>query len=50
MLVSARPAIKERFAQDGTHGALDHEAFAAMLTKQFADWPERIKTLSITGE
>jgi tripartite-type tricarboxylate transporter receptor subunit TctC len=48
--VLAMPAIKQRFAQDGTHGALDHEAFAAMLAKQFAEWPERIKTLGITGE
>jgi tripartite-type tricarboxylate transporter receptor subunit TctC len=48
--VIAMSAIKQRFAQDGTHGALDHEAFAAMLAKQFAEWPERIKTLGITGE
>jgi tripartite-type tricarboxylate transporter receptor subunit TctC len=48
--VIATPAIKQRFAQDGTHGALDHDAFAAMLAKQFAEWPERIKTLGITGE
>jgi tripartite-type tricarboxylate transporter receptor subunit TctC len=48
--VVTTPAIKERFAQDGTHGALDHEAFAEMLVKQFAEWPERIKTLGITGE
>jgi tripartite-type tricarboxylate transporter receptor subunit TctC len=50
LAIIAMPAIKERFAQDGTHGALDHEGFAAMLTKQFAEWPERIKTLGITGE
>jgi tripartite-type tricarboxylate transporter receptor subunit TctC len=48
--VIATPAVKQRFAQDGTHGALDHEAFAAMLAKQFTEWPERIKTLGITGE
>jgi tripartite-type tricarboxylate transporter receptor subunit TctC len=48
--VIATPAIKQRFAQHGTHGALDHDAFAAMLAKQFAEWPERIKTLGITGE
>jgi len=48
--VIALPAIKQRFAQDGTHGALDYEAFAAMLAKQFAEWPERIKALGITGE
>ena len=50
LAIIAAPAIKERFAQDGTRGALDHEAFAAMLTKQFAEWPERIKTLGVTGE
>jgi tripartite-type tricarboxylate transporter receptor subunit TctC len=50
LAIVASPAMKERFAQDGTHGALDHEAFAAMLAKQFAEWPERIKTLGITGE
>jgi tripartite-type tricarboxylate transporter receptor subunit TctC len=48
--VITTPAVKERFAQDGTHGALNHEAFAAMLAKQFAEWPERIKTLGITSE
>jgi tripartite-type tricarboxylate transporter receptor subunit TctC len=50
LAIIATPGIKERFAQDGTHGALDHEGFTAMLTKQFAEWPERIKTLGITGE
>jgi tripartite-type tricarboxylate transporter receptor subunit TctC len=50
LAIIATSAIKERFAQDGTHGALDHEGFAAMLAKQFAEWPERIKTLGITGE
>jgi hypothetical protein len=44
------PAVKQRFAQDGTLGALVHEAFAAMLAKQFIEWPERIKTLGITRE
>lgn len=48
--VIAMPNVKARFDADGTHGALDHEAFAAMLTKQFAEWPERIKQLGITGE
>jgi tripartite-type tricarboxylate transporter receptor subunit TctC len=48
--VIGTPSVKARFADDGTHGALDHEAFAAMLSKQFADWPGRIKTLGITGE
>ena len=50
LTVIATPAVRERFAQDGTHGALDHGAFAAMLRTQFAEWPERVKTLGITGE
>jgi hypothetical protein len=29
---------------------LGHDAFVASLKQQFADWPERIKTLGITGE
>ncbi len=48
--VLATPAVKARFATDGTHGALDHEGFAAMLKKQFADWPGRINTLGISAE
>ena len=48
--VIASPAVKARFATDGTHGALDHDGFAAMLSKQFADWPGRIKMLGISAE
>lgn len=48
--VIATPAVKARFATDGTHGALDHDAFAAMLSKQFAEWPGRIKMLGISAE
>lgn len=48
--IIAMPAIKERFAKDGTHGPLDHDGFAAMLANQFAEWPARIKTLGITSE
>jgi tripartite-type tricarboxylate transporter receptor subunit TctC len=48
--VIAAPDVQARFAKDGTHGALDHQAFAAMLSRQFAEWPERIKALGITGE
>jgi tripartite-type tricarboxylate transporter receptor subunit TctC len=48
--VIAAPAVKARFATDGTHGALDHQAFAAMLSKQFAEWPGRLKALGISGE
>ncbi len=48
--VISTPAVKARFAADGTHGALNHDAFAAMLKQQFAEWPERVKTLGISGE
>ena len=48
--VIADPAVKARFAADGTHGVLAHDAFAAMLSKQFAEWPGRIKTLGISAE
>ena len=48
--VIATPAVKARFATDGTHGALDRRAFAAMLSRQFAEWPDRLKSLGITGE
>ncbi len=48
--VIATPAVKARFATDGTHGALDHDGFAAMLSKQFAEWPGRIKMLGISAE
>jgi hypothetical protein len=44
------PSIKARLAENGIHGTLGHDAFAASLAKQFADWPERIKTLGIAGE
>ena len=50
LTVIADPAVKARFAADGTHGALAHDAFAAMLSKQFAEWPGRIKTLGISAE
>jgi tripartite-type tricarboxylate transporter receptor subunit TctC len=48
--VIGMPNVKARFAADGTHGALDHRAFAAMLSKQFAAWPGRIKALGISSE
>jgi len=50
LAVIASPAVKARFATDGTHGALDHDGFAAMLSKQFAEWPGRIKMLGISAE
>jgi tripartite-type tricarboxylate transporter receptor subunit TctC len=48
--VVATPSIRQRFAQNGMHGTLGHEAFAARLGKEFADWPEKIAKLGITGE
>ncbi len=44
------PLIKQRFADNGMHGTLGHEAFAARLAKEFADWPAMINKLGITGE
>ena len=48
--VVATPLVKERFAELGMHGTLGHEAFEARLKKDWAQWPETIKTLGITGE
>ncbi len=48
--VVALPSIKQRFADNGMHGTLGHDAFAARLTQQFATWPNTIKQLGITGE
>jgi tripartite-type tricarboxylate transporter receptor subunit TctC len=48
--VTAIPSIKQHFAENGMHDALDHEAFAAQIKKEFAAWPETIKSLGITGE
>jgi tripartite-type tricarboxylate transporter receptor subunit TctC len=48
--VVAIPAIKQRLIDNGLHGMLDHAGFAASLKRQFAEWPERVKTLGITGE
>ena len=50
LAVAAIPSIKERFAENGMHGMLGHDAFVASLAKQFAAWPDKIKTLGITGE
>jgi tripartite-type tricarboxylate transporter receptor subunit TctC len=48
--VAAVPSVKQRFAENGMHGALGHEAFAARLTREFADWPAIISKLGITAE
>jgi hypothetical protein len=46
----ATPLVKQRFAERGMHGTLGHEAFAARLKQDFAQWPATIKKLGITGE
>jgi tripartite-type tricarboxylate transporter receptor subunit TctC len=48
--VAAIPSVKQRFADNGMHDTLGHEAFAARLDREFAAWPETIKQLGITGE
>ncbi len=48
--VVATPSVKQRFADNGMHGTLGHDAFAAELAKEFADWSDTIKKLGITGE
>lgn len=48
--VIALPSIKQRFAENGMHGTLGHEAYEARLAKEFARWPQTIKTLGITAE
>jgi tripartite-type tricarboxylate transporter receptor subunit TctC len=50
LAVVAMPAIAQRLADNGIRGTLGHEAFAADLAKQFAEWPDRMKMLGITGE
>ena len=48
--VIAMPSVKQRFADNGMHGTLGHDAFAARLTQEFATWPQTINQLGITGE
>ncbi len=48
--VVALPAIKQRLIDNGLHGMLGHDGFAAALKQQFAEWPQRVKTLGIAGE
>jgi tripartite-type tricarboxylate transporter receptor subunit TctC len=50
MAVVAMPAIAQRLADNGIRGTLAHEAFAADLARQFAEWPDRLKELGISGE
>jgi len=48
--VIAMPSVKQRFADNGMHGTLGHDAFATRLTQEFATWPQTINQLGITGE
>jgi tripartite-type tricarboxylate transporter receptor subunit TctC len=48
--VVALPTIKQRLIDNGLHGMLGHDAFVAALKQQFAQWPEQIRTLGITGD
>jgi tripartite-type tricarboxylate transporter receptor subunit TctC len=48
--VVATPLVKQRFAERGMHGTLGHEAFAARLKQDFAQWPQTIAKLGITAE
>ena len=50
LAVVATPSVQQRMAENGLSGTLGHDAFAALLAKDFAAWPERIKALGITGE
>ncbi len=49
LAVTAIPAIRQRLADNGLHGTLDHAAFTALLKEEFADWPATIRKLGITG-
>lgn len=50
LAVVASPMVQQRIADNGLHDTLDHNAFAALLKQEFADWPDKIKELGITGE
>jgi tripartite-type tricarboxylate transporter receptor subunit TctC len=50
LAIVAKPAIAQRLADNGIRGTLGHEAFAADLAGQFAEWPARLKKLGISGE
>jgi tripartite-type tricarboxylate transporter receptor subunit TctC len=50
LAVVAMPSIQQRFAENGLHDPLGHDAFAALLKQEFADWPATIQALGITSE
>jgi tripartite-type tricarboxylate transporter receptor subunit TctC len=50
LAVVASPTVQQRMADNGVKDTLGHEAFAALLKQEFAEWPDKIKQLGITGE
>jgi tripartite-type tricarboxylate transporter receptor subunit TctC len=50
LAVVASPPVQQRMADNGVNDTLGHEAFAALLKQEFAEWPAKIKQLGITGE
>lgn len=50
LAVVAMPSIQQRIAENGLHDPLGHAASAALLKQEFAEWPDKIKQLGITGD
>ena len=50
LAVVAAPSIQQRIAENGLYGTLGHDAFAALLKREFAEWPATIQKLGISGE
>ena len=50
LAVVASPTVQQRMADNGVNDTLGHEAFAALLKQEFAEWPAKIKQLGIAGE
>jgi tripartite-type tricarboxylate transporter receptor subunit TctC len=50
LAVVAMPSMQQRLAENGLHDTLGHDAFAALLKQEFAEWPATIQKLGIEGE
>jgi tripartite-type tricarboxylate transporter receptor subunit TctC len=50
LAVVTSPTVQQRMADNGVNDTLGHEAFAALLKREFTEWPDKIKQLGITGE
>jgi len=46
----ATPAVQLRIIENGVHDTLDHAAFVALLAREFAEWPAKIRKLGIAAE